>query len=142
MKDLTKYFIDLSKLSEERVKEIRLLIFGSGEQSTHLVSGYTDGIVRTKLHYHESKIWTVAASDCNLEKTELLYPEFIKLFDGGEGENNGWIKIGEDGKINYNGLMWGVDKSGFVHYFSEGDFIEIGYLTHYQPIKKPLPPKS
>lgn len=59
----------------------------------------------------------------------------------GEGENNGWIKIGEDGKINYNGLMWGVDKSGFVHYFSEEDFIEIGCLTHYQPIQKPEPPK-
>lgn len=84
MTDKTKIYIDLSKCSEEQRKEIRLIIVRSGDRYLSYVNGYTDDLVRTKLHYHESKYWTVAASNYNLNKTELLYPDFIKLFEGGE----------------------------------------------------------
>lgn len=51
--------------------------------------------------------------------------------------NNGWIKIGEDGIIPYEGNIWGLTEDGKVFFFGEDEFIEKGWLTHYQPIEKP-----
>ena len=124
-------FIDLSKCSEEERKRV--------EKITGIII-YRDHFY---IHFHSvEKKWLAFTCFKNQErKKEIQYPDFIKVFEGGEGENNGWIKIGEDGKIYYDGEIWGVDKAGYVHYFSIDDFIEIGYLTHYQPLQKPEPPK-
>ncbi|SNB26555.1 hypothetical protein NO004_40068 [Flavobacterium psychrophilum] len=51
--------------------------------------------------------------------------------------NNGWIKIGEDNLIHFEGDLWGVTKNKEVFFFSTDEFIEKGLLTHYQPIIKP-----
>jgi hypothetical protein len=54
--------------------------------------------------------------------------------------NNGWIKIEEDGLINYNGDIFGLTKNKSIWFFAQDDFIEKGLLTHYQPVIKPALP--
>lgn len=141
MKDLTKYFIDLSKCSEEQRNHIYSIMRDRGEFLKF--DSYTYDSWKMLNYSAIDKGWLCSGYNWEglKDKTELTYPEFIKLFEGGE-DNNGWIKIGDDGRISYDGDIWGVDKyNRCVHYFSEEDFIEIGYLTHYQPVVKPEPPK-
>ena len=51
--------------------------------------------------------------------------------------NNGWVKIGEDNLIHFEGDLWGVTKNKEVFFFSTDEFIEKGLLTHYKPVIKP-----
>lgn len=80
-------YIDLSKCSEEQRKEIARTINKHGHSITskanyEIINGYYDELFPL-LTYHEYWYCSRYASG----KTELTYPEFIKLFEGGEGEN-------------------------------------------------------
>lgn len=76
-----KYFIDLSKCSEEQRKHIFSLLperkktvqYWFDKQNILLYFDNVDGL------------WWVNGDIAPIEKTELTYPEFIKLFEGGEG---------------------------------------------------------
>lgn len=85
MKDLTKYYIDLSKCTEEEKKHIFSLL-----PEPKYSNQYTIDFGSTyKLSFFDG-IWWVFNRTYN--RTELTYPEFIKLFDG-EEDNNGWIEM-------------------------------------------------
>ena len=86
--NIEKYFIDLSKCSEEQQKHIVSLLPDRKKTvqywfDKHNILLYFDD---------EDGLWWVNGDIAPADKTELLYPEFIKLFEGGE-DNNGWIKI-------------------------------------------------
>lgn len=157
MKDLTKYFINLSKLSEEQRKEIaKLILIKSGLSMSDyldLLHGKIDEPNGFYLLEYAREQWHLSF-DVLKHKTELTYPEFIKLFEGGESkevlqvENNGWIKF-ENEKPNFNDYCycWLLTKDGEIllrewNPHSKGFYgwREV-YFTHYQPIQKPEPPK-
>lgn len=86
MKDLTKIYIDLSKCTEEERKEIARIINKHGHSITskanyEIINGCYDKLFPL-LTYYEYWYCSRYASG----KQELTYPEFIKLFEGGEGE--------------------------------------------------------
>ena len=64
---------------------------------------------------------------------DLMIPKSIREID----KNHGWVKIGEDDLIHFEGDLWGLTKNKEVFFFSTDEFIEKGLLTHYQPIVKP-----
>ena len=80
--DKTKIFLDLSKCTEEeQIKVISLLPEPIKEDDyditdLHLYLIYDD----------EDCIWWISTKYFLAEKTELTYPEFIKLFEGGENK--------------------------------------------------------
>lgn len=88
MKDLTKYFIDLSKLSEEQIKEVGKVLYVNNEKQfpAHINSmangKYTHGydfLCKNKEGY-----WDFFGLPYS--ETELTYHEFILLFEDGEVE--------------------------------------------------------
>lgn len=98
MKDLTKYFIDLSKCSEEQRKSLPQILEKAGEEiySTEkqwLENGEFD---EPHLYLCDTRIW-ITSYVPNL--TELTYPEFIKLFEGGEGENENIYDVDFGGNV-------------------------------------------
>ena len=83
---------------------------------------------------------------------ELTYPEFIKLFEGAEGENNGWIKIQSETDLPIKNIdCFCLSKNGDIlicnsrqtHFWCSDNkwLYNFKDFTHYQPIQKPLPPK-
>lgn len=99
MKDLTIYFIDLSKLNKEERKSLPQILDKAGENiheqtlDNLLNDRYDDEYIYLAQFFNGE--W-VRFND-KLSRTELTYPEFIKLFEGGEGE-----KVLQVGKIlNY-----------------------------------------
>ena len=88
MKDLTKIYIDLSKCTEEERKHIRTKIFNS----EFPIATITRYILENMMEYrikenpylliNEFVHWKL--NESIRDKTELTYPEFIKLFEGGE----------------------------------------------------------
>lgn len=131
MKDPTEYFIDLSKCSKVQLNYIFLI--------TKISEEYID---YTPYLYLNNDKWSLSNGSYIMSNnlTELTYPEFIKLFEGGE-DNNGWIKI--ESKSQYDLL-----ENGEYHWYNintgrydKGDLWEFGTFTHYQPIVKPEPPK-
>lgn len=97
MKDLTKYFIDLSKLSGDKLKSLVPILENAGY---HVY--FEDRIFLKHGKYHKpyfhllnNKSWM--SSLFLVMKTELTYPEFIKLFEGGEGEL--CVKVEEKFKV-------------------------------------------
>lgn len=100
MKDLTKIYLDLSKCTEEEQKNI-YTILGDTLKFESPSIGFNFPI----MHYHKgmwirTNFFQDKAKEDNFlaDKTELTYPEFIKLFEGGESkevlqvDNNEWIK--------------------------------------------------
>lgn len=80
--NIEKYFIDLIKLSDEQQKHIfSLLPEPEVKQQYIIVCDFK------YLHYDDDFEWWVDKEFCISGKTELTYPDFIKLFEGGEGEN-------------------------------------------------------
>ena len=73
-----KYFIDLSKCSEEQIKEIEKLTDRKIDEC----------YLSDKLFFYDGK-WEASGGYAilKLNLTELTYPDFIKLFEGGEEEN-------------------------------------------------------
>ena len=76
----SKIFLDLSKCTEEEQRHLEKL------------TGFKISYIK-RYPYLQIIFSGWNQSDfTHLEgKTELTYPEFIKLFEGGDRENNGWI---------------------------------------------------
>lgn len=87
MKEKEKYFIDLSKCSEEQIENI----YNTVKETEFIKPNfYTDkDFMMLKFCTIEER-WGCSGKNWDglKHKTELTYPEFIKLFEGGEGENN------------------------------------------------------
>jgi hypothetical protein len=90
MKDLTKYYIDLSKLSEKHKSRIVKILNTTENQ----ILWHIDDAVDFLIHYRNRWCTTDEKGDL-IGKTELTYPEFIKLLEGGEGERKVDIYNGE-----------------------------------------------
>lgn len=75
MKDITKIYIDLSKCTEEQQKHIISLLPPTTNKDYEIHDDYK------YLHFIRD-IWFVDYR--YFDKTELTYPEFIKLFEGGD----------------------------------------------------------
>lgn len=78
--NIEKYFIDLSKCSEEQRKHIFSLLPDRKKTvqywfDKHNILLYFDD---------EDGLWWVNGDIAPADKTEITYPEFIKLFEGGE----------------------------------------------------------
>ena len=167
-------YIDLSKCSEEEQKHIFSLLPESLSSLQYEIDEYN-----FMLDYEDDE-WWVNGTKPPIYKTELTYPEFIKLFEGetcpkcrtkdfenchsircpmrdeklfegSEGENNGWIKIESESdlpKEKGNYLVFTVN-SEIETMYADGDISALKHtsqswmrhFTHYQPIVKPEPPK-
>lgn len=111
MKDLTKCFIDLSKLSEEQIKSLPQILEKAGETLGDQTDIEGDDLSYwTNFHKPDyATYWTCGTSTSTPEKTELTYPEFIKLFEGGEGEK----KCCDNPDIQWNKIEINIgDKQG------------------------------
>ncbi len=83
--DKTKIYIDLSKCSEEQQKHVFTLLPPEPHRDAYNIFRsykYLQFIPKSK--FQEKEKWMVDKQA--LGKTELTYPEFIKLFEGGEEE--------------------------------------------------------
>lgn len=90
MKDLTKYYLNLEKCSEDEIKSLPQILENAGEkihdEALNYLSEGMNGKTFNCLAITDFDIWTLwneNAIIC-LNHTELTYPEFIKLFEGGE----------------------------------------------------------
>lgn len=162
--DKSKIYLDLSKLSKEQRKNIAKVFF----KTNTLISSITlemlnggsivdsDGDKCFTFLMKAHKEWSGHTKSEIKGKTEFTYPEFIKLFEG--RESDGWIKIESEADLPKEvGDYWAVWKDGEVArkqffcraekniYSPNGNISEydwwIRYITHYQPIIKPEPPK-
>lgn len=148
-------YIDLSKCSGEERKHIfSLLPKDKITAQIYYMIRNMDWVVLESfnhLFFNEKNVWQICSnrSTETIGKTELTYPEFIKLFEGGEGENNGWIKIESEADLPKEDInCWWMDKKDgmilgkFITSNNNGDidFI-LNNATHYYPIIKPEPPK-
>ena len=155
-----KYFIDLSKCSEEQRKHIFSLLPTDKitAQIFYMIRNSDWKVLKVFSHlfFNEYSIWQLCSNRSaeTYGKTELTYPEFIKLFEGGEGENNEWIKIESEADLpNDNEPMWVMiedcelpelvqhDRDTDDFYGSDGVIYHSHHITHYMPIVKPEPPK-
>ena len=145
-------YIDLSKCSDDELKHIFSLLPEENDESQYAIFK-----IFKYLNYDEiAEYWFVGDGRTISKKTELTYPEFIKLFDGEEDGNNGWIKVESEEdlpKLKIGEIIHCFIKSSDYENVGMGVFSQITNsflthfhnhyenVTHYQPIKKPLPPK-
>lgn len=111
-------YLDLSKCSEkEREKGISL--------TEDYLFDYKESDGFKFVHFLVN--WDMWFIDCEKpNKTEITYPEFIKLFEGGESkevlqvENNGWVKIESEKdlpKTFQELILYREDAGVFVGYY-------------------------
>ncbi|MCZ2084835.1 MAG: hypothetical protein LC112_11235 [Flavobacteriales bacterium] len=147
--DKSKIYLDLSKCTEEeQIKAIAFLPEPINEDDydithIHLYLIYDD----------EDCMWWVSTKYFLADKNEITYPEFIKLFEGGESkevlqvENNGWIKILSETDLPKDEDEFWVFENNEVTKtkrkigIDNNDYWWLNNITHYQPLIKPLPPK-
>lgn len=86
--DKTKFYLDLSKCTEEEIKSLPQILEKAGETLGGLTDLEGDDLSYwTNFHKPDyATYWTCGTSTSTPEKTELAYPEFIKLFEGGENK--------------------------------------------------------
>lgn len=88
--DKSKFYLDLSKCTEEKIKETYKKIKNSDQNiHTQTERDLINGIV-THCYwflFFDGNAWNQNETPLS-GRTELLYPEFIKLFEGGEGETS------------------------------------------------------
>ena len=79
MKDFSKYYIDLSKCTEEQRKSFPQILVKNRQKYT---PGFNDNLSDSDIvHFHNTwKTWALSVGIPD-DKTELTYPEFIKLFE-------------------------------------------------------------
>ena len=154
MKDLTKIYLDLSKCSDEEIKETYKKIKNSGQNiHTQTKRDLINGIV-THCYwflFFDGNAWNQNETPLS-GRTELTYPEFIKLFEG--GESDGWIKIKSEKDLPEQGGRYYITRFGKAEtavYLKNNRWLvdgndypkttNIHCITHYQKIQEPLPPK-
>ncbi len=97
----TKCFIDLSKCSEEQIENI----YNTVKETEFIKPNfYTDkDFMMLKFCTIEER-WGCSGKNWDglKHKTELTYPEFIKLFEDGE-KYDGWIKIESEADLPKKG---------------------------------------
>ena len=141
-------YLDLSKLSEDKRKEVRRLLFKKPHyEKLFFLPDYEDKPFLICLYGK----WDLEVNK-RMEYTELTYSQFLDMMGESEEvlqvENNGWIKIESEADLPKE-----VDQYWFA---SHNNKIEIRFYnpnwindrvqfrhryTHYQPIVKPLAPK-
>lgn len=83
-------FLDLSKLSEEQIKALFSILQKYDQKIYHetldsLFTDFTSDIFNPYLEFQNGIGWVETANAFeNTEKQEVTYPEFVKLFEGGE----------------------------------------------------------
>ena len=115
MNEKEKYFIDLSKLSDEQQKHIVSLLPDRKKTvqywfDKHNILLYFDD---------EDGLWWVNGDIAPADKTEITYPEFIKLFEGGESKEDFAIYKRTFNNIPYPRVEWECN-CGFKHCLNEG----------------------
>ena len=88
--DKTKFYLDLSKCTEEEQKNIFSLLPEPILSDDYDIRGKYKYLLITDDYDNHCNKWYVDFR--YYEKTELTYPEFIKLFEGGEGEIQTYTK--------------------------------------------------
>ena len=86
--DKSKIYLDLSKCTEEEIKETYKKIKNSDQNiHTQTKRDLINGIVTHCywILFFDGNAWNQNEAPLS-GKTEITYPEFIKLFEGGEGE--------------------------------------------------------
>lgn len=126
MKDLTKVFLDLSKCSEEQQKHI-IKITGISEDYIK----YLPFVIFDNDRFETCNSWWVN----RMELTELTYSQFIRLFEGGEGENIDYKSEFEKLKslVMSDSVFWCLRRG--IKYPSDFDFDDVGYIELNKWIK-------
>lgn len=87
-------YLDLSKCTEDQIKALPTILENAGE---YMTSGFRNlNYYATTTYCYIQLVeayWSIWDLLNVMGKQELTYPEFIELFDGGEGDNNGWIEM-------------------------------------------------
>ena len=84
--DKSKIYLDLSKCTEEEQKHVFTLLPDPILSDDYDIRGKYKYLLITDDYDNYCNKWYV--DFCYDDKTELTYPEFIKLFEGGEGEKS------------------------------------------------------
>lgn len=92
---LEDFYIDLSKCSEEQRNHIAKILSDNNQPCYQgLLNCLNNGDYNKTFYllsfFKRRDLWDFAHEglESTENKTELTYPEFIKLFEGGEGEKN------------------------------------------------------
>lgn len=139
MIDLTKIYIDLSKCSVEERKSIPQILEKAGEViGENILFESNDFSYWTNLHKPSyATYWTVGTPNSTPDKTELTYPEFIKLLEGGEEEKESIDYKSEFEKLKSlvmsDSVFWCLRYG--VKYPSDFEFEDNGYIELYDWIK-------
>lgn len=126
-----KYFIDLSDCSQEKRKHIFSLLQTDKitAQIYYMIRKSDWGVLKAFSHlfFNEYSVWQLCSnrSTETYGKTELTYPEFIKLFEGGEGYNNGWIKIESEADLP-------KEEGEYLTYQKRNDSMSVNYFDTEQ----------
>ena len=106
--DKSKIYLDLSKCTEEQQKHTKTL------------TGIKNDSERIYLSFSPiQNVWGYFDSIGIKNKTELTYPEFIKLFEGGESKEDFAIYKRTFNNIPYPRVEWECN-CGFKHCLNEG----------------------
>lgn len=88
-------YLNLGKLSEEEIKDVGKVIFRNLDDiCEETIDDLVDGIVTQNykyLFFDNDKSWNQNETPLS-GRTEITYPEFIKIFEGGEGEIQTYTK--------------------------------------------------
>lgn len=141
--DKTKIFINLTKCTEEEQKHVFTLLPDRQEHLQYRIDQYNTFLYLD----NETGLWWVNGDTIPKNKTELTYPDFIKLFDDGDVENDGWINIESEKDLPKDEDEFWVFENNEVTKtkrkigIDNNDYWWLNNITHYQPIVKPEPPK-
>lgn len=80
--DKTKIFINLTKCTEEEQKHVFTLLPDRQEHLQYRIDQYNTFLYLD----NETGLWWVNGDTIPKNKTELTYPDFIKLFEGRESK--------------------------------------------------------
>lgn len=86
--DKSKIYIDLSKCTEEEQKHVFTLLPDRQEHLQYRIDQYNTFLYLD----NETGLWWVNSDTIPKNKTELTYPEFIKLFEGGDNDPTAQLK--------------------------------------------------
>ena len=99
-----KIYLDLSKCTEEERKSLTPILKKAGEHICYPIEKSDNNLLSFSPHCNGWNPFREVYS-----KQELTYPEFIKLFEGGEGEN----KCCDNPDIQWNKIEINIgDKQG------------------------------